>query len=103
VVDGAHLFDAGAVDLFDLAHQQVELDRLAQQHRELVDRDVVTAFEHVDADDVTVDRADARRHEAERARAVGEPHAHEDVGRRLGGVAHGIDATGGDDGNVSPG
>ena len=88
MVDGAHLFDAGAVDLFDLAHEEVERDRLAQQHRELVDRDVVAALEHVDADDVAVDRTDARRDETERAGAVGEPHPHEHVGGRLGGVAH---------------
>jgi len=59
VVDGANLFDARAVDLFDLAHEQVEGDLLAQQDRELVDRDVVAAFEHVDADDVAVDGTDA--------------------------------------------
>ena len=102
VVDGAHLLDARAVDLFDLAHEEVECDRLAQQHRELVDRDVVAAFEHVDADDVAVDRTDPRRDEPERTGPVGEPHPHEDVGGGLGGVAHATDATGEDDANVSP-
>ena len=94
MVDDAHLLDGRAVDLLDLADQQVERDRLAQQHRELVDRDVVAALEHVDADDVAVDRTDPRRDEAERTGPVGEPDAHEDVGDGLGGVAHGFDATG---------
>ena len=71
-------------------------------HRELVDRDVVAAFEHVDADDVAVDRADPRRDQPERTGPVGEPHPHQDVGDGLGGVAHGSDATGHDDANVSP-
>ena len=102
VVDGAHLFDARAVDLFDLAHQEVEGDRRAEHHRELVDRHVVAPFEHVDADDVAVDRTDARRDEAECARPVGEPDPYEDVRDGLGGVAHVPDATGEDDANVSP-
>ena len=98
VVDRAHLLDARAVDLLDLAHEQVDRDStFAQQHRELVDRDVVAALEHVDADDVAVDRTDARGDETERARSVGEPDPHEDVGGRLGGVAHLHDATGADD------
>ena len=80
MVDGAHLLDAGAVDLLDLAHEEVEGDRLAEQHRELVDGDVVAALEDVDADDVAVDRTDPRRDEPERTGAVGEPHPHEDVG-----------------------
>ena len=103
VVDGAHLFDARAVDLLDLAHEEIDRHRLAQQHRELVDRDVVAALEHVDADDVAVDRTDARRDEAERTGTVGEPDPYEDVRGRLGGIAHDHDATRADDANVSPG
>ncbi len=80
MLDGAHLLDARAVDLLDLAHEEVEGGALAQQHRELVDGDVVAALEDVDADDVAVDRTDARRDEAERTGTVGEPHPHEDVG-----------------------
>ena len=102
MVDVAHLLDGRAVDLLDLAHEQVDAIVVAQQHRELVDRDVLAALEHVDADDVAADRADARRDQTERTRAVGEPHPHEDVGGRLGGIAHGTDATGADDANVSP-
>ena len=102
VVDRAHLLDARAVDLLDLPDEQVERDRLAQQHRELVDGDVVAPFEHVDADDVAVHGTDAGGDETERAGTVGEPHPHEDVRGRLGGVAHGIDGTGRDDANVSP-
>ena len=62
---------------------------VAQHDRELVDRDVVAALEHVDADDVAVDRTDARGDEPERTGTVGEPDPHEDVRGRLGGVAHG--------------
>ena len=102
VVDRADLLDAGAVDLLDLTHEQVEGDLLAQQHRELVDGDVVAALEDVDADDVAFDRTDARRDQTECAGAVGEPHPHEDVGGLLVGVAHGTDATAEDDANVSP-
>ena len=50
---------------------------LGMHDRELVDRDVLAAFEHVDADDVGADRADARRDETERARSVGKPDAHD--------------------------
>ena len=60
---------------------------VAQLDRELVDRDVVAALEDVDADDVAVDRTDARRDEPERTGPVGEPHPHEDV-RDGSGVAH---------------
>ena len=55
-------------------HQVFALER----HRELVDRDVLAALEHVDADDVGADRADAGRDETERARTVGKPHAHDE-------------------------
>ena len=103
MVDGAHLLDARAVDLLDLADEEVEGDRRAEHDRELVDRDVLAALEHVDADDVAVDRTDARRDEAERTGPVGEPDPHEDVRDGLGGVAHGHDATRADDANVSPG
>ena len=34
------------------------LENVAQLHRELVDRDAVTLLQHVDTDDVTVDRTD---------------------------------------------
>ena len=102
MVDGAHLLDAGAVDLLDLAHEQIEGDGLPQDDRELVDRDVVAALEHVDPDDVAFDRTDAGRDEPEGTGSVGEPHAHEDVRGRLGGVAHLQNATGDDDANVSP-
>ena len=52
---------------------------LGEHDRELVDRDVLAAFEHVDADDVGADRADARRDETERAGPVGKPHAHDEA------------------------
>jgi hypothetical protein len=102
VVHGSHLFDARAVDLLDLAHEEIDRHRLPQHHRELVDRDVLTALEHVDADDVAVDRADARGDESERARPVGEPHPNQDVGSSVVRVAHPDDGTGTDDANVSP-
>ena len=75
---------------------------LRSSDRELVDGDVLAPLEHVDADDVAVDRTDAGGDEPERAGTVGEPDPHEDVRGRLGGVAHGIDGTGLDDANVSP-
>ena len=49
---------------------------LCDHDRELVDRDVVAAFQHVDADDVGADRADPRRDEAERTRTIGQPDPH---------------------------
>ena len=39
---------------------------------------MVTAFQHVDTDDVGADRADARRDEAQGARSVGEPDPHDE-------------------------
>ena len=51
---------------------------------ELVDGDVDAPLQHVDADDVTFDRADARRDQAEGTRTDGEPHTHEDVRDRPG-------------------
>ena len=54
---------------------------IAQLHREFVDGHALAAFEDVDADDVALDRTDARRHEAERTRPVGEPDADEDTRR----------------------
>ena len=74
MLDDPHLFDARAVDLLDLAHQEVERAAFAQQHRELVDGDAVAPLEDVDTHDVAVDRTDARRDEAERTGPVGEPH-----------------------------
>ena len=79
VLDDPHLLDARAVDLLDLAHEEVERIGVAQLDRELVDGDAGAVLEHVDADDVALDRADARRDEPERTGPVGEPHADEDV------------------------
>jgi hypothetical protein len=79
VLDRPHLFDAHAVDLFDLAHEDRDRLGIAQLHCELVDRDTVSLLQHVDADDVAVDRTDSRRDETERARPVGQPHANQDV------------------------
>ena len=97
----AHLFDAGAVDLLDLAHEQVERDRPAQDDGELVDRDLVAALEHVDPDDVAVERADARGDEAERTGTVGEPDPHEDVRRWIRDFRSPHERTSEDDANVS--
>ena len=52
---------------------------LGEHDRELVDRDVFAAFEHVDADDVGADRADPRRDETERTRSVGKPDAYDEA------------------------
>ena len=54
---------------------------VAQLHRELVDGHAVALLQHVDADDVAVDRTDARRDEPERAGPVGEPDPDQDVER----------------------
>ena len=75
----AHFLDADAVDLFDLADEDRDRGRVAQFDRELVDRDAVSLLEHVDADDVAVDRSDSRRDESERAGTIGEPDPHQDV------------------------
>ena len=58
---------------------------LGDHDGELVDRDVLAAFEHVDADDVGADRADARRDETERAGTVGKPHPHDEANVVAGG------------------
>ena len=86
VFDDADLLDAHAVDLFDLANHEVEGARASKLDGELVDRDAFAVLEHVDADDVAVDRADARRDETERARTVRQPHANEDVRPGIGHV-----------------
>jgi hypothetical protein len=84
--DDPDLLDGRAVDFLDLVHHELEQSESRQRDRELVDRDVGAAFEHVDTDDVAADRADPRRHEPERARSVRKPHPHENV-RGLVGVA----------------
>ena len=81
MLDRPHLLDAHAVDLFDLADEDRDGLGVAQLHRELVDRDAVALLEHVDADDVAVDRTDARRDETECTGPVGEPDADQDVER----------------------
>jgi hypothetical protein len=43
---------------------------------------VLAPFEHVDADDVSADRADARRDQTERTRAIRKPDAHDETGHR---------------------
>ncbi len=78
--DLAPLFDRRAVDLLDLADQERDELAVGQQHRELVDGDVLAPFEHVDADDVAADRADSGRNETERTRSVGKPDAHHETG-----------------------
>ena len=70
---------------------------VAQLDRELVDGDAGAVLEHVDADDVAVDRADARRDEPERTGPVGEPHPDEDVRE----FAHSMMVRPDDDANVS--
>jgi len=79
-VDHPPLLDRHTVDLFDLAHEQLHEILAGQYDRELVDGDVLAALQDLDADDVRARRADARRDETQRARAVGEPDAHDDVG-----------------------
>ena len=79
VLDRAHLLDAHAVDFLDLADQNRHGLGVVQLHRELVDRDAVTLLEHIDADDVAVDRTDSRRDESECAGSVGEPDPYQDV------------------------
>ena len=81
VLHRPHLLHAHAVDLLDLAHEDRDRGGVAQLHRELVDRHAVALLQHVDADDVAVDRTDARRDEAERAGPVGEPDPDQDVER----------------------
>ena len=80
--DLAPLFDRRAVDLLDLAYEQRDEVLVGQQHRELVDRDVFAALEHVDADDVATDRTDTGGHQTERTRSVGKPDAHDEAGQR---------------------
>ena len=82
--DLAPLLDRRAVDLFDLAHEQRDEVLVGEHHRELVDRDVFAAFEHVDADDVAADRTDTGGDQAERTRSVGEPDAHHEAGHGAG-------------------
>ena len=85
--DDADLLDRRPVDLLDLADHELEQSEAVERDRELVDRDVGPALEHVDADDVAADRTDPGRDETERTRTVGEPHAHEHAGRRVGVAA----------------
>ena len=77
--DLAPLLDRRAVDLFDLAHEERDEIAVGKHDRELVDRDVLAAFEHVDADDVAADRADAGRDQTERTRSVGKPDPHDEL------------------------
>jgi nicotinate-nucleotide adenylyltransferase len=86
--DLAPLLDRRAVDLLDLAHEQCDQIAVGQHHRELVDRDVVAAFQHIDADEVAADRADAGGDETERTRSVGKPDAHDET-RHAGEVTTG--------------
>ena len=81
-----NLLDRRAVDLLDLAHEELEQRRGREHDRELVDGDAFRALEHVDADDVAADGADARRDEAERTGPVGQPDPDEDMG--LGRLGH---------------
>ena len=78
--DLAPLLDRRAVDLFDLAHEQRDQIAIGEEHRELVDGDVFTAFQHVDADDVATDRTDSGSDETERTRSVRKPDAHDETG-----------------------
>ena len=83
--DLAPLLDRRAVDLLDLAHEQRDEILVGKQDRELVDRDVLAALEHVDADDVAADRTDAGRDETERTRVGPEARrARRDWARRAG-------------------
>ncbi len=76
-----------AVDLLDLACEQLEDVESREDHRELVDGDTLRALEDVDADDVATHRADPCGHESERTGAVREPDAYEDMGlERLGHI-----------------
>ena len=98
VLDRAHLLDADAVDLLDLADEDRHGRGVAELDRELVDRHAVALLEHVDADDVAVDGTDARRDESERPGPVGEPDPDQDVE-----TAHPNDGTAEDDASVSEG
>ena len=71
--DELPFLDRRAVDLTDLAHEQRHEVFGREHDRELVDRDVFAALEHVDTDDVGTEAADARRDAPQRARTVGEP------------------------------
>lgn len=77
-LDALPLLYRRAVDLLDLAHEQLHQVFALERHRELVDRDVLAAFQHVDTDDVGPDRADAGGDEPECTRTVGKPHAHDE-------------------------
>ncbi len=82
-LDDDELFDGGAVDLADLAHQEVDQIFVRQHDRELVDRNVLTAFEDVDSDDVGAERPDARRDEPECAGSVGKPNPNSESNRGI--------------------
>ena len=73
VLDRADLLDRHAVDLLDLADEEVEAAVVGDHHRELVDRDAVAPLDDVDADDVAADRTDAGGDETQRTGPVGEP------------------------------
>src|SRR5712692_4821213 len=79
MADGAHFLHAGAVDLLDLSHQQIDRHRFLQHDGELVDRHASSPFEDVDTHDVALDRADARRHEPESTRPVRQPDPYQDM------------------------
>ena len=76
--DALPLLDGRTVDLLDLPNEELHEILALERDRELVDRDVLAALEHVDTDDVGTDRADARRDEAECPGTVGKPHPHDE-------------------------
>ena len=91
-VDSLPLLDRRAVDLFDLPHEQLDEVNVGDDDCKLVDGYMFAALEHIDADDVGADRADARRDEPERSRAVREPNSHDEsyvvANRRVPGRGH---------------
>lgn len=77
--DPANLFHGRAVDLFDLAHHEVEAAVVGDHDRELVDRNSFAPLHDVDANNVGADSTDPGGNEAQRTGSIGEPHAHKDV------------------------
>ena len=79
-VDHPELLDRRAVDLLDLAGQQLQDVEARQHDGELVDDDALGPLEDVDADDVAADGADAGRDETEGTGPVGQPDPDQDMG-----------------------
>ncbi len=73
----AHVFDARSGDVADaLAHRIDGTGQVGELDDELVDGHAGFALEHLEPDDVALDRPDLRGHRSEDARSVGQPDPH---------------------------